>query len=377
MEKELENEIWRTAFFVFDTSALLNLHEFSDRTFGLLFINVFDKLKNRLWLPYNVNSEYSKNREKPTAETLAKYEELKGHMDKILQNLDQIKNKTKFPEKHPHVDPEITGSLDIPIGEYKKALEKEIEAKKHELKKKSDNGVVDKQIFEYFEVGKPYEYSRTIEIIKEGEFRYRNSIPPGYKDEAEKIGFSKYGDLIIWKQILDKAGEIKKNIILVTDEKKEDWWLHNKSKGPQIPLTPRVELVNEFESTTKQNFWMYSTADFFAKANEIIQANLDAQTMQEVNSVGHTLSYKIIDGVRLDATQHFDESWRIDRLVSVLNYFKERKSAHNLLSLYDHKGTLTVGWKHEPTSSETVTIENAWENQNEMAEFVNHEIEHE
>ena len=40
----------------------------------------------------------------------------------------------------------------------------------------------------------------------------------------------KYGDLILWYQIIDKAKESKKPIILISGDVKEDWWLEKNGK---------------------------------------------------------------------------------------------------------------------------------------------------
>ena len=89
-------------------------------------------------------------------------------------------------------------------------------------------------------VGTPYTEEKLGKIYKEGEKRYKKKIPPGYKD-IDKPGFEIYGDLVLWFQVIDKAKSEKRQIILIVDEKKEDWWF--KSKGKIIG--PRPELINE------------------------------------------------------------------------------------------------------------------------------------
>jgi hypothetical protein len=45
-------------------------------------------------------------------------------------------------------------------------------------------------------------------LALEGEERYKNEIPPGYRDgkkDASRDPFRKYGDLIIWKQIINQG----------------------------------------------------------------------------------------------------------------------------------------------------------------------------
>ena len=51
--------------------------------------------------------------------------------------------------------------------------------------------------------------------------------------------------MIIWKQILSFAKDKAiKDIILVTDDSKSDWWWKIESSGPKV-IGPRPELVEE------------------------------------------------------------------------------------------------------------------------------------
>ena len=82
-------------------------------------------------------------------------------------------------------------------------------------------------VVEMFEgrVGTPYSKEQLEKIIEEGKERYKGKIPPGFKD-SDKHGDTevfaeicqKFGDLIIWKQVIEKSKESKKGIIFVTDD---------------------------------------------------------------------------------------------------------------------------------------------------------------
>ena len=68
-----------------------------------------------------------------------------------------------------------------------------------------------------------------MEYIKEGEFRFRYKMPPSYKDEEEKDKevkkdskkdnfegrIRKYGDLFVWKEIIDIGKERKDECIVI------------------------------------------------------------------------------------------------------------------------------------------------------------------
>jgi hypothetical protein len=102
-------------------------------------------------------------------------------------------------------------------------------------------------------------------IRKEGEERYARQIPPGYRD-AKKTGADtdKFGDLIIWKDLIDKAKADQKPVVFISDDVKEDWWhVHRGQK-----LGPRPELLEEFRTLTGQDFHIYELGQFLRLAAE-------------------------------------------------------------------------------------------------------------
>src|SRR5205807_1363558 len=102
-------------------------------------------------------------------------------------------------------------------------------------------------------------------IRKEGEDRYAKKIPPGFEDAKKASeGGDKFGDLIIWKEMIEKAKTDQRPIIFVTDDGKSDWWYvhHGKKVGPH------PELVEEFLGTTGQQFHIYELLQFLRYAVE-------------------------------------------------------------------------------------------------------------
>jgi len=64
-------------------------------------------------------------------------------------------------------------------------------------------------------------YSIVSNIQAEAEFRHQNNMPPGYKDDNKSS--NKYGDLIIWKEILAYCKENQiKSLIFVSNDGKRD-----------------------------------------------------------------------------------------------------------------------------------------------------------
>lgn len=94
-------------------------------------------------------------------------------------------------------------------------------------------------------------------IYKEGNIRYSEKIPPGFKDN-HKSDNKKFGDLILWFQIINKAIETKKPIIFITNDAKEDWWLEKNGQK----IMPLPQLKKEMIEKAGVDFHIYSLNSF-------------------------------------------------------------------------------------------------------------------
>tara|TARA_R110001583_G_scaffold139654_6_gene291862 strand:+ start:1617 stop:3557 length:1941 start_codon:yes stop_codon:yes gene_type:complete len=59
---------------------------------------------------------------------------------------------------------------------------------------------------------------------KEGDTRFEHRLPPGFKDEGK--GENRFGDLIIWYEVLGKSKELKANfdhVLFLSNDEKSDW----------------------------------------------------------------------------------------------------------------------------------------------------------
>jgi hypothetical protein len=132
--------------------------------------------------------------------------------------------------------------------------------------------------------GGPFEDATLKALVSEGDVRYQNETPPGYKD-GKKDGsgdpYRKFGDLIIWKQLLAKAKEVSKPVIFISDDKKEDWWLEQSGRT----IGPRTELREEFIRETSQDFWMYSVDRFVEEAAQSNNIQVSKAVIDEIVAV--------------------------------------------------------------------------------------------
>jgi len=181
-------------------------------------------------------------------------------------------------------------------------------------------------------VGEPYLPERLEEIYKEGEKRYTSKLPPGYSDaegSKKKEGNVKYGDLVLWYQTIDKAGETRRSIILVTNETTEDWWWICKGRT----IGPRPELIDEMMSKGHVPFYMYNSDRFMTFAREYLETPVKQEAIDEVRDVrlrDEETRRRAIDFAAyspetirrfIEATQYPTESMR--RLIETAQYPSE------------------------------------------------------
>lgn len=269
-------KLWEEALFVLDANVLLSLYRFPQKTRKEL-LTTFEKIKDRLWIPNQVALEYYRNRN----EVIYSQEKAYGDMLLILEKNEEdvrksIENKHL---KHPFID--CKRILKKITSNYK-AIKAEMDKLKSKHPDWSKKDAIEEQINSLFKnkVGIPYDIKKVNEIYVIGQDRYRKEVPPGYMDE-NKNETRKYGDLIIWFQIIDKAKEINKPIIFVTDERKEDWWWRVGGKTGKT-IGAKHELIKEMKESAGVAFHMYQTDRFMEYAAQYLGIKPDKEMIEQI-----------------------------------------------------------------------------------------------
>lgn len=258
--------LWDTAIFVFDTNVFLNLYRYSNRLRTQL-LEAFDSMHTRVWMPYQVAYEFAKDRCKVILEANKRFDNCQKDIDEFVSGWTRKINLDKE---------------DNDINSLRTFLEKWVNNKKMSF---TTFDIHDDSVFlnllELFngKTGTPYSSKDKEKIEKEGEERYSKKIPPGYKDAKKED--NKFGDLLVWKEILQYAKSNNVDIIYVTQDKKEDWW--NICEG--ITIGPRVELRKEFYDETNQRFHMYTLTSFLSYYNEHKGISIDKSALDEIEQV--------------------------------------------------------------------------------------------
>lgn len=261
-----------------DTNVLLNLYRYSPE-FSEFGIQCLKKVVSFLYLPETVRLEFGKHcraefanmKERINNASKGTEEQVRIARNKILSSCIPLE-RLQFPDVD-DLRNELQTLLDKLACVAKEFFEdrKVLELISHYW------GDVDK-VVELVKAIETYDHilpSPTQEEIfiwcEEGQTRYKKEIPPGFKDAKNKDGVRKYGDLIIWKELLKFAHTQSKNIIFVTDDVKADWW--------ETQDNQRVfhsKLLSEF-AKTGQKIIAYESQDFYsAIADEYNVAKTDA-----------------------------------------------------------------------------------------------------
>lgn len=298
--------LWRNAIFVFDTNVLLNLYRYQASTRDSL-LSVIEKLSDRVWIPYHAGLEFQRNRLHVIAAQRKRYSEVKSIISKSISGLQNELDNLQLKKRHSHIDPE---KLIVNINRVKDDFLSELDTLEKQSTGVTSLDEIRNKIDKLFEgkVGSAPTGQNEIDILfKEADIRYKNNIPPGFedsnKDDRKPDDFTyggitykrKYGDIIIWKQIIKHAkNNSLKDVIFITDDNKSDWWWQIESNGKKT-IGVRPELTDELKRDAGvERFYVYNTEGFLSYANEQIGAQVTDEAIEEVREVSishrsHTL----------------------------------------------------------------------------------------
>jgi PIN like domain len=205
--------LWENATFVFDTSFLLDLYRVSNST-AKDFLNILDHLEAKIWLPNQVVSEFMNRREEVIDSEVKSFQKALEELEKWKEeqlNFNHLKGAINQAGRI--VGTEVAFLFEKQVN-YKEAVE-EVEkcfknkitdlSKNHSSLRSEEDYILNKLLVLFDgKVGEPDSIEILQKIYKEGEERYKQKKPPGFKDKDKPNDNGterKYGDLILWKQI--------------------------------------------------------------------------------------------------------------------------------------------------------------------------------
>lgn len=270
---------------VVDTSVLLSLLTCSSDYFE----NCYEKLndmnsENQLFFPNHIAEEYLLNVETVSRKDGRIYASIDNIIDNCFKHFCDLK-----------------GTYEERVKDYKEiedVIQKFSNKLKNIFKKQLDKPDYDDRVKKiealFTNIGAPYSRKELYEIQKEIEFRFSVLIPPGFMDDNKNNG-NKYGDCIIWFQLMAYAKEKKKDILYITLDVKDDWRV-----GGEF----RRELYNEFYQETDQKIFMYDLDEFInmyeSFTNQSILKEKPSSSAHKEVTLNDTLPYELLN-VRLDS----------------------------------------------------------------------------
>lgn len=268
--------LWKDSLFAIDSNVLLNLYRYSPET-KIELERALKSIQERLFIPHQAAKEFLKNRLKVTADQAREYTRaIETLTDKNITDLMATLSNNK---KHPFLP-------DTDMSEFTEQVNKLVTKLEHQ-RDLLLNRLTNDEILEFVQLllenrtGAAFNETLLDDIASEGDKRFKNEIPPGYLDNKKDAAgdpYRKFGDLIIWRQLLNKAKSDSKSLIFITDDKKTDWWLEQSGRT----IGPRPELREEFIATVGQNFWMYTVDKFIEETSRTSTNPVSAEVIAEI-----------------------------------------------------------------------------------------------
>jgi hypothetical protein len=265
-----------------DTNVLLQLYRFTPDARNEL-LDVLGRLGDRLWIPHQVANEYFNRRVDAVKEHLALYTSVPKSLEearaKAMQELHTFAKRCSMPdaEKRDLINPidqafsATLASIKQRGGSFDLSLENVIDA---DPILESLARILDGK------TGRAFEEEEAKRLTEEAERRYKDEIPPGFKDASKRE--NAHGDFFVWEQLLREAQSRKTPVLFVTNDVKDDWV--KKEAGLVIGAHPL--LVAEFKGRCEgADFLVTQLGRFLQIAKEELGASVSASTVAQAENI--------------------------------------------------------------------------------------------
>lgn len=313
-------KIWKDkkTLFIFDTNILLSIYSYNKQGKDFFF-KILKSLDGRVWLPFHVGLEYQRNRIRIIKKATSDFENFKVRVNDFQGRLNADKNKIDAIDSDYHnlfkQHENLRKAYDefmVYYNEFLNDSKNKLVKKTSELFKKLEeiemepilvdgfDGIRDEldKIFTNSKVGDCL-FKDGLEVQKfneEANIRFENKIPPGFSDEKIKgdstffFGgieyFRKYGDLIIFKELINKAkndNDKYDNLIFITDDSKQDWIetisINNEDKKIGVLHSLKEEVLRESKI---KDFMIFDQESFIKNTNNFILSGKDDESFQNL-----------------------------------------------------------------------------------------------
>lgn len=279
---------WRRAISegmaVVDTNVLLNLYRFNDATRDDL-VEVLSSFGDRLFLPHQVVEEFWRNREgvlRDPRERTETLEALGKHLIHITETFRAWANRVHLEGgQRDAVIAGLTQGVDVAIEQVEALTGDSVPGPDTT----TDPVITALRSIADGRVGPAFGEQERATQVKAAEFRRDHGIPPGFKDRKKADGG--YGDYFLWEQTIREAASRCLDVLLVTSEKKDDWW--RKESG--VLRGPHPELARELKDRAGVKLFMVSAPDLLDRAKRLLAADISEDSVENARRVDTVTSY--------------------------------------------------------------------------------------
>lgn len=340
-------EIWTSGTLTLDANVLLDLYRYHAQTRESL-LQAIRGFGQRTWITDQAANEFFKNRKTVVASADTTFREADQALAELLKAVEtavvRLRSKRLIPREG--LD-EMDAALKRVVEEASSQI---AEANRQHPDYLKDDPLLAEliQIFDG-KVGAPPTEQQLAQLLAEGERRHNEKIPPGFLDEG-KEGDSRYGDYVLWSQVLDHAGENSSPIVLVTSEQKPDWWEIRSNRR----VGPRPEMLKEAYDKSGQRILIYQTDLFLKEAASRLSQHVDAANVSE-----SLLEIQDFNARRDRNRNVVEAAISVDHIVDDTDIIETSGSVHVVLLRPVQNFTATVKLDPEwnwPEADESVTL---------------------
>jgi hypothetical protein len=260
---------WKAALIVPDANVLLHFYRYSPNAKAALK-TVLTRLRDRLWVPFQIAEEFHRNRLGVIQKQASAYAEAAKETSKLLEVL-------RSPHKHPFLPDAEQIRMERMLTELNELFN--IGEANVSERLTADPVLAEIEALLDGHIGSEPTPAELTQLRTEAKRRIDSDVPPGTCESKDDV--RTLGDAVLWQEVLTHAASVGQDVIMVTDDAKDDWWVI--ARGKQ--LGPRPELVKEFQQRTKRRFWLYSAPRFIERASEYLGMQPDKAAIDSAKSV--------------------------------------------------------------------------------------------
>jgi len=311
-QKKIDEKGLKNSLIILDTNYLLEIVQLPTEA-AKKYIKALEKMTDRIYIPYLVALEFNFNKsnvKKNKVKNIQKYKQgIEKELSKVqeaVEKIEQLGNDKKI----------FTEKLSKMVSEYNTKIMELVDSEISNSITKDEREIYEKLVKVIGnKIGGKYEQKWIDSVETEGRERYENKIPPGFNDSKkddevnekrhyDNLRYSrKYGDLIIWKDILEytkKHTEFEK-VIFVTNDGKSNKKNDLLYKVGDFIIGPNVYLMNELRRIAGKELHIMSNVGFVKLVNKLT----DDETKQLKSTSEKLYRIKIPEDKRAEVLKSF------------------------------------------------------------------------